>query len=99
MFCPRGREGEEGHCPKNWCKDPKFRDLAKTFLSFATNLNGENENQHEEHKDGEHRERGCHWGFGKERSQWGQKRAVVLKKPEEVIILEPGKVIFIEVEV
>jgi len=39
------------------------------------------------------------WGFCGERSKWAEKRAVIVRKPEEVLVCEPGKIIFVEVEV
>lgn len=44
--------------------------------------------------------RGCRFGgHGKGGHKWGQKRAVILSKPEEVVECYKGKVNFIEVEV
>jgi len=45
---------------------------------------------------------GCHrkWaGHCGGRSQWGMKRATIVRKPEGVLIGEPGTVIFAEIEV
>lgn len=39
------------------------------------------------------------WGPCGERSKWGNKRAIIIRKPEEVLVGEPGKIIFAEVEV
>ncbi len=44
--------------------------------------------------------KGKEWNFcGGNRSGWGEKRAVIVKKPEEVIVGEPGSIVIAEVEV
>jgi len=37
------------------------------------------------------------WGFCRGRQKWAEKRAVMLKVPDEPIVGEPGQTIFAEV--
>jgi hypothetical protein len=61
----------------------------------------EGDYHHHHHRGGHHHGRGGRreWGFCGERSKWAEKRAVIVRKPEEVLVGEPGKIIFVEVEV
>lgn len=71
--------------------------MARKWLDIA-NQWVDNQDE-EEKKEGDHPRHENGWRFGGERSSWGEKRAVMLKKPEEPIVGEPGQVVFAEVEV
>lgn len=58
------------------------------------------DDHHGHHGHHDHHSRGKkEWGFCGERSKWAEKRAIIVRKPQEVLVGEPGKIIFVEVEV
>ena len=68
-----------------------FMDVAKTYANQF-------EETKEEAKTGEGGDEGFK-GFCQERQKWGEKRAIIVRKPEQVLTGEPGQVIFAEIEV
>lgn len=82
----------------------EFLNKANTFVDTMGEDGDNKEERREHHHRGGHHCRGGkggrkEWGFCGERSKWAEKRAIIVRKPEEVIVCEPGKIIFVEVEV
>jgi len=80
--------------------------MAKKFLDMANDYVS-NCNDDEETKEGGCNRRPCdsnnygEWNsqWCQNRQKWGERRAVILKKPEDIILGEPGQVVFAEIEV
>jgi len=106
MFCHK----MEGTLGQDWMQEGKIKDIISEFMKMA---GPERHCSNEEAKEGEerhcrgrgnwfghHGHHGHHdWKFGGERSSWGLKRATIVSKTEEVLIGEPGRVVFAQVEV
>ena len=79
--------------------------MAKGLLDMATDYIGnmgdakEENKEHEEPYEGGCPRGGRGWGFCADRQGWGKRRAVILRKPEEILVGEPGKIVFAEIEV
>ena len=76
--------------------------MFKHFMDVANNF--QQEEDKEETKNGEEKKEGCcgfkgFEEFAKHRKNWGEKRAVIIRKPEGVLMGEPGQVVLAEVEV
>ena len=63
------------------------KEMMQKMLFMAKNYMKAKEQEPAKEKEGD-------WGFGRGRQKWAEKRAVMIKVPEEPIVGEPGQTIF-----